>query len=700
MAVSPASPYNFVRIAEHVWEPDGKASPASHDVPFEDGVCGALEVELRCHAPLMVGGQRENNAVGFFRTPGGQRAVPGSSLRGMLRNVLEIAAFGRMGMVDDRRIGIRDLSDAGKELYRNHMLAKSKLCARDGRPVMRSKSRAGWLTFEPTGYNGHPAWMVRPCELIRVEQNDLFPLLEGRQLAKERYQKLGERHEGPARRDLVDDRMAVSAVVPRMPHVICRSQEPHLEMRLARSVYERGEAPEPAADDLQCLDGWLVFTGHTGARNRHRECIFGPPKETALPVPPEVWRGFLAIHGGETPGTAWSEWSLKLKVGEIGRPDARIHGQPAEPGIPVFWLSEDDVSNKGDKSRIATLGLALMFKMAFPLSVHDTIRKTAADHLQQGGPDVPELLFGSAAQEDGGMRGRVTCGLAIEETETRGPRGVKLILNSPKPSYYPFYVRQDMGPDGLLPEGAGWRGYAPPAQKVDSAGQPVLQPTNDAGPEIRGWKRYPARSDAWRAPPEPASEQNRVATTLCDPAAAGAAFRFQIRLHNLRPFELGALAWALGFGEEPATEHEGRKLRHGLGMAKPYGFGLVTLRVTGGRLIHNRLAEDGQEVVEEEEAALDRLRSAMNAFVERITAWTEHDAELGPWKNTPQYCQLLAMALPRPTAKQPELGYMTLTTKPRVNHFADLKAGRRTLPDPDRRELKRLLDALLPPAES
>ena len=671
MVVSPASPYNFVRLAEHVWEPDGEVSPVSHDVPFEDGVCGTLEVELRCHAPLMVGGQRENNAVSFFRTPGGQRAVPGSSLRGMLRNVLEIAAFGRMGMVDDRRIGIRDLSGAGKELYRDQMLAGSKLRARDSGLVMRSKSRAGWLTFEPTGDNGPRAWVVRPCELIRVEQNDLFPLLDERQLSDGKYQELGKRHEGPARRDLVDGRMAVSAVVPRKPHVVYRSREPHLEMRLARSVHERGRAPRRDADDLQCLDGWLVLTGHTGVQKpgvrRHRECIFGPPADTAIPVPPEVWRGFLAIHGGETPGTAWSEWSDKLKLGKIGRPDARIHGQPAEPGIPVFWLSEHDVSGAGDELRIATLGLALMFKMAFPLSVHDTIRKTAAAHLEPGGPDLPELLFGSAAQEDGGMRGRVTCGLAIEETETRGPRDVKLILNSPKPSYYPFYVRQDMEPNGQVR--GDWRGYASPAHGA-------------AGPEIRGWKRYPARSDAWQPPPEPMPEQNRVATTLCDPASEGAVFRSQFRLHNLRSFELGALAWALGFGENPAAEHGSRAFRHGLGMAKPYGFGLVTLRVTGGRLIHNRLAEDGQEVVEEEVAALDRLRSAMDAFVERITAWTEQDAKLGPWKNTPQYCQLLAMALPRPAAQAPALRYMTLTTKPPANEFVDLKGGRRTLPDP------------------
>ena len=417
MAVSPASPYNFVRLAEHVWvpdgkvsEPDGKVSPASHDVPFKDGVCGTLEVELRCHAPLMVGGQRESNAVGFFRTPGGQRAVPGSSLRGMLRNVLEIAAFGRMGMVDDRRIRTRD-----------------------------------------------------------------------------------------------------------------------------RAFQTRDRA--------------------------------------------------------------------------------------------------------------------------FPLSVHDTIRKTAAAHLEPAGPDLPELLFGSAAQADGGMRGRVTCGLAIEEIETRGPRGVKLILNSPKPSYYPFYVRQDMEPNGQVY--GGWRGYAPPARGA-------------AGPEIRGWKRYPARSDAWQRPPE----QNRVATTLCDPASEGAVFRFQIRLHNLRPFELGALAWALGFGEDPSGKHESRAFRHGLGMAKPYGFGLVTLRVTGGRLIHNRLAEDGQEVVEGAAAALHRLRSAMDAFAKRITAWTEQCAKL-PWENTPQYRQLRAMALPRDAAKQPALRYMTL------KDFADLKKdGRRTLPDP------------------
>lgn len=667
MAVSPASPYNFIRLAEHVWEPDGEVSPVSHDVPFEDGVCGTLEVELRCHAPLMVGGQRENNAVSFFRTPGGQRAVPGSSLRGMLRNVLEIAAFGRMGMVDDRRIGIRDLSGAGRELYRDRMLAGSKLRARDSGLVMRSKSRAGWLTFEPTGDNGPRAWVVRPCELIRVEQGDVARLLWARGFGRKEILGLTDcAKAGTARRDLLDCRMAVSAVVPREPHVVRRLQKPHLEMRLAQLVRERGEAPKPSGPSLQHLDGWLVVTGHTGANNRHRECMFGPPADTAIPVPPEVWRGFLAIHGSDTQdtdwgsdtqGTDWSKWSQELKAGAIGRPDARIHGQPAEPGIPVFWLSEHDVSGAGDESRIATLGLALMFKMAFPLSVHDTIRKTAAAHLAPGGPDLPELLFGSAAQADGGMRGRVTCGLAIEEIETRGPRGVKLILNSPKPSYYPFYVRQDMEPNGQLR--GRWRGYAPPAQEA-------------AGPEIRGWKRYPARSDAWQPPPEPAPEQNRVATTLCDPASEGAVFRFQIRLHNLRPFELGALAWALGFGEDPSGKHESRAFRHGLGMAKPYGFGLVTLRVTGGRLIHNRLAEDGQEVVEEAAAALDR----MDAFMERITAWTEQDAKLGPWKNTPQYCQLLAMALPRPAANQPALRYMTL------KDFADLKAGRRTLPDP------------------
>ena len=99
------------------------------------------------------------------------------------------------------------------------------------------------------------------------------------------------------------------------------------------------------------------------------------------------------------------------------------------------------------------------------------------------------------------MRGRVTCGLAIEDTETRGPRDVKLILNSPKPSYYPFYVRQDMEPNGQVR--GDWRGYAPPAHGA-------------AGPEIRGWKRYPARSDAWQPPPHHAPG-SLVAGLFLDP---------------------------------------------------------------------------------------------------------------------------------------------------------------------------------------
>ncbi|HFD17052.1 MAG TPA: hypothetical protein ENJ38_12220, partial [Rhodospirillales bacterium] len=45
-----------------------------------------------------------------FRLPDGRYAIPGSSLKGLIRAVVEIAGFGRMRMVDDIRPGLRDIS--------------------------------------------------------------------------------------------------------------------------------------------------------------------------------------------------------------------------------------------------------------------------------------------------------------------------------------------------------------------------------------------------------------------------------------------------------------------------------------------------------------------------------------------------------------------------------------------------------------
>ena len=110
------SPYAFVPVSEHVIFPDW-ANRVSQDIPFSDGHDGELKLTITALSPLFIrdGGKPDranpqNKADNFFQTADGTYCIPGSSLKGMLRNVLEIASFSKMSRVSDRCYAIRDLN--------------------------------------------------------------------------------------------------------------------------------------------------------------------------------------------------------------------------------------------------------------------------------------------------------------------------------------------------------------------------------------------------------------------------------------------------------------------------------------------------------------------------------------------------------------------------------------------------------------
>ena len=103
MANQIKAPYNFVPINHEVYIPSwGKQ--ISMDVPFSDGEDGLIEVELQNNTPLFI-----RNGVGasacdkeeysaHITLPNGEKRyfLPGSSLKGMIRSVMEILAFARL----------------------------------------------------------------------------------------------------------------------------------------------------------------------------------------------------------------------------------------------------------------------------------------------------------------------------------------------------------------------------------------------------------------------------------------------------------------------------------------------------------------------------------------------------------------------------------------------------------------------------
>lgn len=154
------APYNFVPLSTSIVKPEwGKQ--VSHSRPFPDGISGCIRYTLTAITPILVGGERQGEApttVEFYCKEG-KPTIPGSSLRGMIRNVLEIATFSRMSLVDDQRNSLRDLS---------HNDYKNKLTTTTG-SGHKANAKGGWLSFDAKAGK----WQITPCEYARVEHDDL-----------------------------------------------------------------------------------------------------------------------------------------------------------------------------------------------------------------------------------------------------------------------------------------------------------------------------------------------------------------------------------------------------------------------------------------------------------------------------------------------------------------------------------------------
>lgn len=95
-----SAPYSFVPLNKDVYIP-AWYNKVSQDIPFEDGEDGIIEVKWRNVSPLIICdgscGKSEVAQSVFVDMPDGTRRyfIPGSSIKGMLRNVMAIMSFGK-----------------------------------------------------------------------------------------------------------------------------------------------------------------------------------------------------------------------------------------------------------------------------------------------------------------------------------------------------------------------------------------------------------------------------------------------------------------------------------------------------------------------------------------------------------------------------------------------------------------------------
>lgn len=441
-----SSPYNFVPLNKEVYIP-GWGSQISHDLPFSDGEDGMIVVTFRNRTPLYVRGPEVNGKPTPEHLTGAngnmKYFIPGSSIRGMVRSIVEILSFGELEFFNNLYFGYRDFN---QEVYKDTM----------------DKVECGWLTLNNRAFEVSVCGKPEPIAIDDIPEN--------------------------------------------------------LKKENKNTLFKNLDNPE--------LNGkHLVFTGDF--RNKKHEYLFPiPAKKTLTTLSESAAERFIYAYRTSPYCDEKNKKSNFVHMLENGRK------------LPVFFT-------RNTKGEIEYIGLTRMFRLPFQNSVKNGISQTSKDinGYEVKGIDLCKCIFGDISS-DGMLKGRVQFGNAFMNNNPplADLRTITGVLASPKPSYYPVYLRQDKAP---------YNNY------------------NSSNIEIAGRKRYRIhRDNDITALPE-GNDNNKVKSVLV-PLKEGNTFKCEIAVHNLRPVEIGALISALTF-------HGQKESCLSIGMGKSFGFGKLSI---------------------------------------------------------------------------------------------------------------------------
>ena len=542
-----SAPYNFVPLpekvvcaAEDVSKLPDHSSFANKGFPHS----GFFEIGLTTMSPLYIRGpvtsdefidqdDHAKNKPDFFHTRRPDLPViPGSSLRGMLRSLLEIAAYGKIQGVSKRKLFFRSV---GNETVGNYYLSLTKVSN-------ATAIRRGYGFARKTDRN---EWQIEACDVAQVEMltvaqkfgitvDDLYTSTKPSAVPNTNYQhsKVWVRL-GPPKRTVTGPSF---------------NQVTHIELSSNTANYQSQGFRE----------GVLVLTGRM--QKKHKAFVFLlniADKTTTIDIPNDREaldeNEQLLERFNNDQVTSWQKNAFPDKQPGVLR-----------NGDPVFYITKND--------RLVFFGRAFLFRLPYQNSPLDMVPEAlrSPDEI-----DYAEALFGfvkAGSQSRPSFAGRVS---VTDATLKAGQSNIWLsdtpitprILSTPKPSTIQHYlVQKESGENRLAHYGDS------PVEKT----------------AIRGFKRYWHQGlggetsvdkiieaitdniDRLKSNQASETEDKDLQHTTIKPIRPGIRFSFRIYFENLSDSELGALCWIL----QPSGD-EGREYCHHLGMGKPLGLGAV-----------------------------------------------------------------------------------------------------------------------------
>lgn len=400
------APYNFVPLENRAFYPSW-ANHISQDIPFEDGVSGSIEYTIEADTPIFVRNgytDRKDPDTKFSQTPNGQYFIPGTSIKGEIRNVLEILSFGKMTQVQDARFGIRDLSNNPEgRFYRQKI----------------QNVHCGWL-YKRLAKDGSEEYLINDCgtpgriapEVIDEHYGTALAAF-GQNLALNRQYADN------------DDEEKLRSAYNKYENILNISLESQdIEKRLSGTFSTVPDNYNRIIADFSSngKKGCIVVTGQPSRREPERRrgkyyefVFFESNTNENEKVESQIIDDFITIHKNNYDYK--NIWKRYLNEGKR---------------VPVFFMRRN-----GDDGPIDAIGLAYMFRIptanfikgAIPIELQSNRRK-----------DLAECIFGTAKESLGQLKGRVNISHAFACGTPNKCGIVTTVLGSPKPSYGPLYA--------------------------------------------------------------------------------------------------------------------------------------------------------------------------------------------------------------------------------------------------------------------
>lgn len=578
------APYNFIPLPEEVIT---VAHPLSHDVYHAEGLTGWIDCELQTQSPTYVRGlmtelqfkvqgdkrpdaltvEEKLSWATFFSVTGEtvegypSPVIPGSSLRGMIRTLVEIIGHGRMRWVaEEPTFTFRAVAASRDDPLRTPY---DDALGRYGGNV-----KAGYL------HQQGDDWYIQPAalpETLNLPGHGAYLKVKERQIQANAIPGF-VRFDSPRYRPGY--------------YPVSFEAEPRRGRRGPYTAVTRIGTPDAGyrhKGTLVC-SGNMMETKQTSSspRKNHALLLAADERAKRLRIQTQAVRDYLA---GLTPFQKEQLWG--------GQNGCLKHE------APVFYVAEGN--------EVIYFGHSPHFRVPARLVGQDraaTPRDFVPDALQQeANPDLADAIFGWVEEEGMGLQKQCAGRVFFEDAHfLEAADGVWLkpqpitprTLGSPKPTTFQHYLVQDREAGHNPDDKASLAHYGTPPDQT----------------QIRGYKLY------WHKGSNPdieatASElQHETQLTRIVPLKPRVRFRFRVRFENLRQEELGALLWALTLPGEPDKTYY-----HKLGMGKPLGMGAVSIRpklyLTDRRARYAHLFDENRW---DESARPENIQHYLNAF--------------------------------------------------------------------------------------